>query len=228
MKKNNRKARYPGALVAVEGLNGSGKSTQVRLLYEWLAGMNCRVFYSEWNSSEIVNEVYRRGRKSKMLTPTTYSLIHATDFSDRYDRQILPMLKGGFIVLCDRYIYTPYAVDSVRGCDDAWLQGLYQFASPADLVFYLDLPIHLTMERLQDARIEPSWFDAGMDLKLSQDLFESYRLFQGRLLSKYLEMAKEHGFHLVDATLRISEQQRIIRQRIKKTIDLKKFKEGKT
>ena len=137
------------------------------------------------------------------------------------------MLKGGFIVLCDRYIYAPHAIDRVRGCDAAWLQGLYQFAIPADLVFYLDLPIHLTMERLHDARIEPSYFDAGMDLKLSQDLFESYRLFQGRLLNEYLAMANEYGFHVIDATLKISEQQRIIRQKIQKVIDLKKLKEGR-
>ena len=225
MKPNKAERKYQGALIAIEGLNGSGKSTQVRLLYEWLSGMKCRVFYSEWNTSEIVNEVYRRGKKSKMLTPTTFSLINATDFADRYDRQILPMLKGGFIVLCDRYIYTPYAVDRVRGCDDAWLHGLYQFAIPADLVFYLDLPIHLTMERLHDARIEPSFFDAGMDLKLSQDLFESSRLFQGRLLNEYLAMENEYGFHLIDATLKISEQQQLIRQKIQKVIDLKKFKE---
>ena len=138
------------------------------------------------------------------------------------------MLKGGFIVLCDRYIYAPYAVDRVRGCDDAWLRGLYQFAIPADMVFYLDLPIHLTMERLHDARGEPSYFDAGMDLKLSQDIFESYRIFQGRLLNEYLSMVNEFGFHVVDATLTISEQQRIIRQEIRKTIDLKNLKEGKS
>ncbi len=227
MKGNSKEHKYPGALIAIEGLNGSGKSTQAHLLYEWLTGLKCRVFYSEWNTSEIVNEVYRRGKKSKMLTPTTFSLINATDFADRYDRQILPMLKGGFIVLCDRYIYTPYAVDRVRGCDEAWLHGLYQFAIPADLVFYLDLPIHLTMERLHDARIEPSYFDAGMDLKLSQDLLESYRLFQGRLHNEYLQMANEHGFNLTDATLTISQQQHLIRQKIQKVIDLKRFKERK-
>src|ERR1035437_9869360 len=103
MEKNSVKSKYPGKLIAVEGLNGSGKSTQVRLLYEWLTGMKCRAVFSEWNTREVVDEVYRRGKKSKMLTPTTFSLIHATDFADRYDRQILPMLKGGFIVLCDRY-----------------------------------------------------------------------------------------------------------------------------
>jgi dTMP kinase len=225
MELNKESRAYAGALIAVEGLNGAGKSTQVRLLYKWLSGMKCRVFYSEWNSSELVDEVYRRGKKSKLLTPTTFSLVNATDFADRYDRQILPMLKGGFIVLCDRYIYTSYAVDRVRGCDKGWLRGLYQFALPADLVFYLDLPIHFSMDRLSDARSEPSYFDAGMDLKLSQDLYESYRLFQGRVLTEYLAMAKEYGFHSVDATLTISEQQGCIRQKMQKTIDLKKFKE---
>jgi dTMP kinase len=225
MKKNHSSRKYPGALIAIEGLAGSGKSTQVRLLYEWLAGMGCRVFFSEWNTSEIVNEVYRRGKKSKMLTPTTFSLIHATDFADRYDRQILPMVKGGFIVLCDRYVYTPFAVDRVRGCDEAWLRGLYRFAMPADLTFYLDLPIHITMERLSDTRVDPSYFDAGMDLKLSQDLYESYRMFQGRLQGEYLAMAKEFHFNLIDATMGIPEQQQMIRRQIEKEIDLRKLKE---
>jgi dTMP kinase len=227
MKRNNTGRKYPGLLIAIEGLNASGKSTQVHLLYEWLSGMHCRVFYSQWNTSEIVNEVYRRGKKTKMLTPTTFSLIQATDFSDRYDRQILPMLKGGFIVLCDQYVFTSYAMDRIRGCDDTWIRGLYQFAMPADLVFYLNLPIHLTMQRLHDARIEPSYFDAGMDLKLSQDLFESYRLFQGRMHNEYLAMAKKYDFQLIDATLKIPEQQQIIRKMLQTTIDLKEFKEGK-
>jgi dTMP kinase len=118
-------------------------------------------------------------------------------------------------------------MDRIRGCDDTWIRGLYQFAMPADLVFYLNLPIHLTMQRLHDARIEPSYFDAGMDLKLSQDLFESYRLFQGRMHNEYLAMAKKYDFQLIDATLKIPEQQQIIRKMLQTTIDLKEFKEGK-
>src|SRR4051812_37871994 len=103
-----------GKLIAVEGLNGSGKSTQVYLLHQWLAGLECRVFLTTWNSSEIVKEATRKGKKRQMLTPTTFSMIHATDFADRYERQILPMLKGGCIVLCDRYMFTSFSRDGAR------------------------------------------------------------------------------------------------------------------
>src|SRR5688572_6728650 len=112
-----------GILIAVEGLDGSGKSTQVHLLHQWLVGLRLRVHFTEWNSSELVKEATRKGKKSQLLTPTTFSLIHATDFADRYERQILPMLRAGYIVLCDRYIYTSFARDAVRGCDAAWLRN---------------------------------------------------------------------------------------------------------
>src|SRR5258708_12301743 len=103
-----------GKLIAVEGLDGSGKSTQIRLLKRWLELEGYKVFFTEWNSSELVKKATRKGKKKKLLTPTTFSLIHCTDFADRYERQILPLLKGGYLVSPDRYVYTPSARDAVR------------------------------------------------------------------------------------------------------------------
>ena len=124
----------PGRLLIVEGIDGSGKSTQLDMLRKWLIGQGYCVAFSEWNSSPIVRNTTRRGKKKQLLTPTTFSLIHATDFADRYERQILPMLKGGYIVLCDRYVFTSFARDRVRGCDPQWLQELYSFAVKPDKV----------------------------------------------------------------------------------------------
>jgi dTMP kinase len=117
-----------GKLIAVEGLDGSGKSTQIYLVKRWLELEGYRVFFTEWNSSDSGQEIDPKGKKRQLLTPTTFSLIHATDFADRYERQILPLLKGGYIVLADRYVYTAFARDSVRGCDKEWLRKLYRFA----------------------------------------------------------------------------------------------------
>lgn len=219
------KKGFPGKLIAFEGLDGSGKSTQLRLVHRWLAGLGCRVFNSEWDSSEMVKEATKRGKKNQLFTPTTFSLVYATDFTDRYERQILPMLKAGFIVLCDRYVFTSFARDAVRGCDAAWLRELYGFACPPDLTIYLDLPLHVALERVFESRQQIDYFEAGMDLGLSQDLFESYRLFQGRVLDEYLRMVNEYHFTLIDAACDIHEQQEAIREHISKTIELSAFRE---
>jgi dTMP kinase len=131
----------PGKLIAVEGLDGSGKSTQVYLIKRGLELEGYKVFYTEWNSSAIVRDATRKGKKRNLLTPTTFSLIHCTDFADRYERNILPMLKAGFIVLADRYKFTALARDGVRGCPEPWVESLYSFAVQPDLTFYFRLPL---------------------------------------------------------------------------------------
>lgn len=217
----------PGRLIAFEGLEGSGISTQMRLIHQWLSGKGCRVSSSTWESSELVEEASRRGRKQQLFTPMTYSLLHATDFSDRYDRQILPMLKAGFIVLCDRYVYSSFASDFVRGCDPEWVQQIYSFAHRPDITFFLELPIHVALERKFESRQQIDYFAAGMDLGLSVDIQESYRIIQGRVNEQYLSMVGKYGFVAVDATMGIHAQQEILRQRISERIRLEDFLERK-
>jgi dTMP kinase len=135
MNKLPGKSGYRGRLIVVEGVDGSGKSTQIQLLRRWLESQRLKVFFSQWNSSELVKSATSKGKKKELLTPTTFSLIHATDFADRYDRQLAPMLKAGYIVLCDRYVYTAFVRDKVRGCDPAWVRELYSFAVMPDLLF---------------------------------------------------------------------------------------------
>ncbi len=112
---------FPGRLIVVEGIDGSGKSTQLSLLHKWLESKGYGVVFSEWNSSPLVKDTTKYGKKKKMLTPATFSLIHSTDFADRTERSILPLLKAGAVVLCDRYIYTAFARDVARGMDREWV-----------------------------------------------------------------------------------------------------------
>lgn len=218
-------APVPGKLIAVEGLDGSGKSTQIHLVHQWLSGLGCKVFFSEWNSSDMVRGATRKGKKKQLLTPTTFSLVHATDFADRYERQILPMLKGGYIVLCDRYMFTSFARDRVRGCAPDWLRELYRFARQPDIVFYFRLPLEIALGRILEGRPRLKYFEAGMDLNLSPDIYESFRLFQGGVRDQYERMADEFGFTVIDATRQIPDQQEMVRGFIASRIDLARFRQ---
>src|SRR5437899_5402867 len=132
---------YPGKLIVVEGIDGSGKSTQLSLLRKWLESQGYNIFFTEWNSSELVKETTRRGKKTKVLTPLTFSLLHATDFANRLYHQILPPLKAGMIVLADRYMYTAFARDAVRGVSHSWLRRLFTSPLKNDLACYSHDPI---------------------------------------------------------------------------------------
>lgn len=218
-----RREPLPGKLIAVEGLDGSGKSTQIYLLNKWLLSQGIRVFFTEWNSSLLVKEATRKGKKRQLLSPATFSLIHATDFADRYERQILPMLKAGFIVLCDRYIFTSFARDAVRGNDRQWLRRLYGFARVPDITFFFRLPLETALGRILEGRPQLKYFEAGMDLDLSPDIYESFRIFQGRVLEEYLSMADEFGFTVVDATRPVHQQQHTVRALVGDRIDLARY-----
>jgi dTMP kinase len=217
-------ADVDGRLIAVEGLDGSGKSTQVYLLKRWLELGGYRCFFTEWNSSLIVKQATKKGKKRNLLTPTTFSLIHATDFADRYERQILPMLQAGYLVLADRYIYTAFARDVARGCDPKWVRKLYGFARPPDITAYFSLPAEVAFNRITESRPQLKYHEAGMDLGLSADPYESFRLFQERIDSAYREMADEFGFITIDATRAVEQQQEEFRRIVAQTIDLPHYR----
>lgn len=218
----------PGKLIVVEGLDGSGKSTQIALLRRFLDREGYKVFFSEWNSSGTVKKVTKKGKEEKSLTPTSFSLIHATDLADRYEKQILPLLHAGYLVLCDRYIYTGFARDGVRGCDKAWLKNLYSFAPEPDIVFFFEVPLAVALDRILSSRPSLKFHEAGMDLELSDDIEESFKLFQGLIYDQYKKLKKEYGFFTIDGTKAPEEQQMLVRDVIQKKIDLKKFKKNKS
>ena len=221
-----RGARSQGRLIVVEGIDGSGKSTQLRLLDKWLRSLGMRVFFTEWNSSDIVKEITSKGKKKALLTPTTFSLLHATDFADRYERKMSPLLEAGYFVLADRYAYTAFARDVVRGCNTAWVRKVYSFASVPDIAFYFRVPIDIAMDRILEGRPKMKYYEAGMDLNLSNDEYESYRIFQSRIVEQYESMVQKDGFVVIDGTLDIEAQQEQMRRHITRLLPVSQGPEG--
>ena len=205
---------YPGKLFVVEGIDGSGKTTQLGLLAKWLVAEGHRVFVTEWNSSALVKAATKTGKKKNALTPMTFSLLHATDFADRLLYKIIPPLKAGMIVLADRYTYTAFARDVTRGVDRQWVRELYSFAVRPDLALYFRVPIDVSLDRLTARRVKLKFYEAGMDMGWSANPTESFRLFQGRVLEEYDRLVDEFGLQVVDASASITAQQRVVRERV--------------
>ncbi|MDR4489831.1 MAG: dTMP kinase [Candidatus Nitrosocosmicus sp.] len=220
MKKVNSKKNVNenGILIVVEGVDGSGKSTQIHLIDRWLSSKGYDVFFTEWNSSETVREITSKGKKKARLTPMTFSLLHSTDFADRYEKNIYPLLRAGYIVLADRYIYTALARDTVRGCDRIWIKNMYSYARKPDLTFYFRVPIEVAVNRIISGRPKLKHYEAGMDLGLSKDEYESYRIFQGRIVEEYESMVDDENFVVIDGTQGIEKQQNTVRKHVLKTL----------
>jgi dTMP kinase len=209
---------FPGRLITVEGIDGSGKSTQLLLLERWLSARGYPVRFTEWNSSRLVRRAMRRGKKKDLLTPTTFSLLHAVDFADRLTYQIVPPLKAGMIVLADRYVYTAFSRDVARGVHPSWVRAVYGFAPRPDLALYFRVPIEVSLERLLGGRAKLKYHEAGMDLGLASDPVESFRLFQSRVLDIYDELTREYDLRVVDAIADIPTQQRIVRRMVQEML----------
>jgi dTMP kinase len=202
----------PGKLFIVEGIDGSGKSTQLDLLRKWLIGQGYCVAFSEWNSSPVVKETTKKGKKKQMLTPTSFSLIHAADLADRLERQILPALRAGAIVLADRYIYTAFGRDVARGVSPTWVRKVYAFAVKPTVSFYFRVPLEESLTRILGGRPQLKFYEAGLDIGVSDDAYESFAIFQGRILDEYEKMVDEFGLTVIDATLPLVKQQEMVRE----------------
>ena len=202
---------YPGRLIVVEGIDGSGKSTQMDLLADYLQSRGFGVLKSAWNSSPDISPVIRKAKKKQILTPYAFSLLHAADFSFRYTYEILPAMEAGMIVLSDRYIFTAIARDCARGIPKKWLVSNFRFAIVPDLTFLFRVDPETSYQRI--TRTRPiKFYEAGMDMNLSTNPRESYTLFQSRVLSEYEAMKDEYGFHVVDATLSLERTQARMRR----------------
>jgi dTMP kinase len=212
---------YPGKLFVVEGIDGSGKTTQLALLAKWLKAAGHPVFMTEWNSSALVKAATKTGKKKNALTPMTFSLLHATDFADRLLYNVIPPLKGGMIVLADRYTYTAFARDAARGVDRRWVRELYSFAVKPDLAVYFRVPIDVSVDRLLARRVKLKFYEAGMDMGWSPNLLDSFKLFQGKVLDEYDRLVEEFGLSVVNATGSITEQQRVFRRLISEYLQIK-------
>ncbi|HXY47555.1 MAG TPA: dTMP kinase [Thermoplasmata archaeon] len=210
---------FPGRLLVFEGLDGSGKSTQAALLGKWLQARDYRVFFTEWNSSDLVSGVIRRGKKKGLLTPTTFSLLHAVDFADRFNRTILPPLRAGYLVVCDRYAFTAFVRDAARGCDPKWVRTIYSFAPRPDRVFYFRVPVQVTLKRKLASRSKINYYEAGMDLGLSDDVQESYVRFQSRLRAEYEKIAETDEFTVIDSSRPVESIQAELRTNLRPLLE---------
>jgi dTMP kinase len=207
-----RELDLPGKLFIVEGIDGSGKSTQLDLLHKWLVSQGYLVVATEWNSASIVKQTTRRGKKRRLLTPMSFSLIHSADFASRTYQQILPALRGGAVVLADRYVYTAFARDAVRGVDRDWLRELYSFAVQPSLAFYFDVPLAEAITRIRGGRAQLKYYEAGLDLGLASDPEVSFARFQGLIREEYEQLVEEFGLIRMDATQTLIRQQRLMRE----------------
>ena len=207
-----RELDLPGKLFIVEGIDGSGKSTQLDLLHKWLISEGYLVVVTEWNSANIVKQTTRRGKKRRLLTPMSFSLIHSADFASRTYQQILPALRGGAVVLADRYVYTAFARDAVRGVNREWLRELYSFAVQPSLAFYFDVPLAEAITRIRGGRAQLKYYEAGLDLGLASDPEVSFARFQGLIREEYELLVEEFGLIRMDATQTLIRQQRLMRE----------------
>ena len=207
-----------GKLIVVEGIDGSGKSTQIDLLYKWLLSKGYSVYFSEWNSSALVKSTTKTAKKMQTFTPATFSILHCTDFADRWENSIYPLLKAGVIVLADRYAFTAFARDIARGNDPEWVRDMYSFAIMPDAALYFKVPLEVAVERITGSRAKLKYYEAGMDLGLSENYEESFALFQGKILNEYDKMIDEFSLTMIDGTLPVKEQQRKVRSLIKRIL----------
>jgi dTMP kinase len=204
---------YPGKLIAVEGTDSVGRTTQIELLREWLEVKGYGVVETGWTRSPLMQPTIELAKSSNTLNKLTFVLLYATDFADRLEKEIIPALKAGFVVLTDRYIFTALARAGVRGVDRAWLRNLYGFAIAPHLVFYLKIDVDTLIGRVLEARGMDFW-ESGMDLKHGDDIYDSFRAYQNKLLREYGSMAEEFHFRVVDARRSVNKIQDELRRQV--------------
>jgi dTMP kinase len=203
-----------GKLIAVEGADGSGRSTQIALLVEWLETRGHATVQVGLKRSTLVSDELNDAQNGNILSRTTLGLFYATDFADQLENVILPSLKAGFIVLADRYIYTLMARDMVRGMDEAWLKNLYGIALKPDAVFYLAIePGELVQRNLAKTATLDYW-ESGMDLGLSRDLYDSFLKYQTSMQAAFRRLQKIYGFTIVNGTRAVDEVNEELRKKI--------------
>jgi dTMP kinase len=210
---------YPGKLVVIEGTDGVGRSTHAALLQHWLEVEGYGVVLTEWKSSELISRVIDKAKSKNALNTITFSLLYATDLADRQAHSILPALKAGLTVITDRYYYTAFARDVVRGADPAWVRKLYGFALEPDLVFYLKMPLEALLRRIITTRGGLDFYESGRDIGMSTDLYQSFKLYQSKILTEYERMVEEYNFKVIAADEDIDAVQKTLRSMVSELLN---------
>ena len=202
-----------GKLIAIEGTDGCGRSTQVALLRNWLEVQGHAVVETGWARSNLMHRSIELAKSGNTMDRMAFTLLYATDFADRFENLIIPALKSGHIVLTDRYIWTAMARDVVREPDTKWLRNLFSFALVPDLTLYMKIDIETLIPRTIEGGGMNYW-EAGMDMHMGQDLFDSFVNYQSALIGEYDKLTKEFGFEVIDATKNVEQIQEDIREKV--------------
>jgi dTMP kinase len=203
----------PGRLIVIEGTDGVGRSTQMQLLRPWLESSGYAVVDTEMTRSDLVGAGLKQAKEGHTLGPITLNLFYATDFVDRFESQILPALRAGFIVLTDRYIYSLMARALVRGADPQWIRSIYGLALVPDTVFYLRIGVDDLITRVLQRGGFDHW-ESGMDMRLGADLFDSFVNYQTQLVEQFDTMAQEYGFEVINSVQPVERIAELLKQKM--------------
>jgi len=203
-----------GSLIVLEGSDGSGRSTQIALLTEWLESQGFAVQTMGLRRSFLVGEDIDALLEENAVTRTTLALMYSTDFFDQLERRILPALRSGLVVLADRYIFTLIARAAVRGISRDYLHGIYEMALRPDLTFWLNVRPEIAFDREFKKAHSISYWESGRDMSLSNDLFQSFIRYQSMIKREFEYLSNRHGFVEVDGEGSVSEVNRVLRKRI--------------
>lgn len=204
---------YPGKIIAIEGTDGIGRTTQITLLREWLEVQGYGVIETGLTRSPLMQPTIELAKASNTLNKLTFTLLYACDFADRLEKEIIPALKAGFIVLADRYVFTAIARAGVRGIDRQWIRNIYGFAIAPHLTFYLKIDPDTLARRVLE-RGGMDYWESGMDMKAGDDIYESFRAYQRQLLKEYSSMSEEFGFRVIDSKRSVNTIQEELRRQI--------------
>lgn len=207
-----------GKLIVIEGPDGSGRSTHIAQLTDWLEARGHAIAQMGLRRSTLISAELEEAKAGNILSKTTMSLFYATDFADQLENRIIPALKAGFIVLADRYIYTLMAREVVRGGDPAWVESLYGIALVPDAVFYLRVRPENLIERVFQKSQQLDHWESGMDLGLDLDMFASFIKYQRRMQRLFDGMRKRYGFHVINGNRSVRGVQKELRCEIEKVV----------
>lgn len=207
-----------GKLVVIEGADGSGRSTQMALLKDWLESEGFATTDVGLARSNLVSPQLEQAKLGNVLGRSTMSLFYATDFADQLENRMIPALSAGFIVLADRYIYTLMARDLVRGADPEWVENLYGIALVPDIVFYLRVSPRQLVERNFRKNHELDFWESGMDIGLSRDRFDSFIRYQTLIQRQFARMRERCGFNVINGNASPGSVNRQIRKGIEEML----------
>lgn len=207
-----REHGYPGTLIVIEGGDRSGRSTQVDLLVNWFVQHERPVVKTDWSTSQHISKAIHKAKAEGALRPITFSLFYAADFADRVANVIIPALRRGETIVADRYVYTAFARDMARGANRAWVETLYRFAPPPDVVFYLRVPPDVTVARIPSIPIKAlDQYEFGLDLGLSNDPGQSFQIYQQRIFEQFERICREKGLIVLDGERNVDSIHRTVR-----------------